>query len=164
MPKVMKRRADIMIKVLKPIVAKAATAGLALAMTASLTGCGLDEGNLRQEPEAEWNEAINLSGEISQVYQTRANDSGFADKDKIGIYIVDYDGSTAGALKSNGNRGDNVRFTFDEASWKWTPDHDIYWKDKQTHIDVYGTTPTPPASAMSMNMPSRSARIRTPSH
>lgn len=84
---------------------------------------------------------IELGGEIEQVYQTRASDSGFADGDKIGIYVVDWDGTNAPVLASQGNRADNLRFTFDEASWKWIPDHDIYWKDKTTHIDIYGYYP-----------------------
>lgn len=108
---------------------------------AIVAGCGVDEDGLCQGPEAEDAGVITLSGEISQVYQTRANDSGFADKDMIGVYIVDYDGTKAGALKNNGNRASNVRFTFDEGTYSWTPDYDIYWKDKETHIDVYGYYP-----------------------
>ena len=37
---------------------------------------------------------ILLSGEIEQVYQTRANDNGFAHGDAIGVYFVDYNGTT----------------------------------------------------------------------
>ena len=84
---------------------------------------------------------ISLGGEIDQVYLTRANDSGFADKDQIGVYIVDYNGSEAGTLCNNGNRADNVKHTFDEASYKWTAARDIYWKNKDTHVDVYGYYP-----------------------
>ena len=84
---------------------------------------------------------IVLSGDIDQVYQTRASDTGFADGDRIGVYVVDWDGNTAPELASEGNRADNLRFTFDEASWTWIPDHEIYWKDKTTHIDVYGYYP-----------------------
>ena len=32
---------------------------------------------------------IQLTGSIQQDYKTRASDSGFADGDKIGVYIVD---------------------------------------------------------------------------
>ena len=123
------------------IAANAAAAGLAIAAAAGITGCGADDGLHPQDPETEEVGTITLSGEIAQIYQTRANDSGFADKDRIGVYIVDYAGASAGALKSDGNRADNVRFTFDEGAYKWTPDHDIYWKDKETHIDVYGYYP-----------------------
>ncbi|MDE6239589.1 MAG: fimbrillin family protein, partial [Muribaculaceae bacterium] len=84
---------------------------------------------------------INLAGQISQECVTRANDDGFADGDVIGVYIVDYEGTQAGTLKSQGNRGDNVRHTFDEASYSWSSAYDLYWKDKHTRIDVYGYYP-----------------------
>ena len=84
---------------------------------------------------------IELSGEIEQVAVTRVNDNGFADGDVMGVYVVDYNGSNAGRLKVSGNRADNVRHTFDEENRKWIPAYDIYWKDKHTHIDVYGYYP-----------------------
>ncbi len=84
---------------------------------------------------------LSLSGSISQVYQTRANDSGFADGDRIGIYVVDYDGEDPGALKPVGNRADNVWFKFKDSAGLWEPARDIYWKDKKTHVDIYGYYP-----------------------
>ena len=81
------------------------------------------------------------SGEINQVSVTRVNDNGFCDGDVMGVYIVDYDGNTPGTLQLSGNRGDNVRHTFDEAAYKWNSAYDLYWKDKHTHIDVYGYYP-----------------------
>ena len=84
---------------------------------------------------------ITLSGEIDQVSVTRVNDNGFCDGDVMGVYIVDYDGNTPGTLQVSGNRGDNVRHTFDEANYKWNSAYDLYWKDKHTHIDVYGYYP-----------------------
>ena len=113
----------------------------AAAILLGLAACSLEEDNFRPEPGNEDPGLITISGEISQIYQTRASDTGFADKDQIGVYIVDYTGSSAGTLKNNGNRADNVKFTFDEAAYKWTPARDIYWKDKETHIDVYGYYP-----------------------
>ncbi len=113
----------------------------AAAILLGMTACSLEEDNFHPESADGEPGLITLSGEISQVYQTRANDSGFADKDEIGVYIVDYSGSEAGTLKKSGNRADNVKFTFDEAAYKWTPARDIYWKDKETHIDVYGYYP-----------------------
>lgn len=104
----------------------------------ALCSCSLDEPLQKSGSEAD---RINLGGEIEQAYLTRADDSGFADKDEIGIYVVDYADGQPGALKNSGNRADNVRHTFDEASWKWIPARSIYWKDKETHIDVYGYYP-----------------------
>ena len=113
----------------------------AAALTIGLAACGLEDDGFRAEDESGAAEPIALSGEIAQVYQTRAGDSGFADKDEIGVYVVDYSADQPGTLKSTGNRADNVRFTFDEAAYKWSPDRDIYWKDKTTHVDVYGYYP-----------------------
>ena len=84
---------------------------------------------------------ILLSGDIEQLSVTRVDDSGFCDGDVMGVYIVDYDGGTPGTLKPSGNRADNVRHTFDEPQNHWNPAYDIYWKDKHTHVDVYGYYP-----------------------
>ena len=84
---------------------------------------------------------ILLSGEIEQLAVTRVNDNGFANGDAMGVYIVDYDGNTPGELKLEGNRGDNVRHTYDEANAKWNSAYDLFWKDKHTPIDVYGYYP-----------------------
>lgn len=93
---------------------------------------GSPEGNRRP---------IVLSGEIEQVAVTRVNDNGFCNGDEMGVYIVDYQGSTPGTLQNNGNRGNNVKHTFDEAAYKWNSAYDIYWKDDHTHIDIYGYYP-----------------------
>lgn len=84
---------------------------------------------------------IQLSGDITQLSVTRVNDSGFCDCDVMGVYVVDYDGGTPGTLKPSGNRGDNVRHTYEEASNHWNSAYDLFWKDKHTHIDVYGYYP-----------------------
>lgn len=105
-----------------------------------VTACQ-DDDLIDYNPSPNGNKAITLSGEIDQVAVTRVNDNGFADGDVMGVYIVDYNGSTPGTLQSSGNRGTNVRHTFDEANYKWTSAYDVYWKDKTTHIDVYGYYP-----------------------
>lgn len=84
---------------------------------------------------------IIISNSIKQEYITRANDDGFCDKDVVGVYVVDYNDNTPGTLLNNGNRADNLMFTFDESSYKWNPAYEIYWKDKNTHIDIYGYYP-----------------------
>ena len=43
----------------------------------------------------------------------------------MGVYIVDYNGGTSGTLKVSGNRGDNVRQTFDEPNYKWNLAYDL---------------------------------------
>ena len=104
-----------------------------------LTGCSDDlfNGNNDQHDS----NRIQLSGDIDQLAVTRVNDNGFCNGDVMGVYIVDYDGNTPGTLKASGNRGDNVRHTFDEPNYKWDSTYDLFWKDKHTHIDVYGYYP-----------------------
>lgn len=105
----------------------------------ALTACE-NEFSQDNRPEGALNK-ITLSGEIDQVAVTRVNDNGFCNGDVMGVYIVDYQGNNPGTLQSSGNRGDNVRHTFDEANYKWNSAYDIYWKDKTTPIDVYGYYP-----------------------
>lgn len=113
----------------------------------AVSSCALTESESPILKEGTDASRINIGGEIAQDYVTRANDQGFANGDEIGIYVVDYDGATPGELTLNGTRASNLRYTFDEASWKWIPDHEIYYKDKNTHIDVYGYYPySSPAS------------------
>ena len=84
---------------------------------------------------------IRLSGNVTQSYQTKADAAGFADGDRIGVYVVDYNGNEAGELRNDGNRADNVWFEFNAGSGSWTSAHDIYWKDSHTNADIYGYYP-----------------------
>ena len=84
---------------------------------------------------------ILLSGDIEQVAVSRVNDNGFCNGDVMGVYIVDYQGNQPGTLQNSGNRGNNIRHTFDESANKWNSAYDVYWKDNTTHIDVYGYYP-----------------------
>ena len=104
-----------------------------------LTSCNNDEFVVGSEIQA--NRKINIEGEITQVYQTRVNDAGFCDGDEVGIYVVDYEGDTPGVLQNNGNRGDNVKHSFDEANYKWKGAYDLYFKDDHTNVDIYGYYP-----------------------
>ena len=113
--------------------------GVFFVTSLAMTSCAKDDSTIGSDYAT--SRKISLSGEIQQVYQTRVNDAGFCDGDAVGIYIVDYNGSTAGELLDAGNRADNVKHTFDEAAYKWIPSYDIYWKDDKTHIDVYGYYP-----------------------
>lgn len=107
---------------------------------AMLSACSEDDLNAPGQI-SDNNGKICLAGEITQECLTRANDSGFADGDVMGVYIVDYQGIQPGTLLTSGNRGDNVRHTFNEASYSWSSAYDLYWKDKHTRIDVYGYYP-----------------------
>lgn len=65
---------------------------------------------------------------------TRATDYGFESGDCIGLYVVNYSGSTPGSLSSMGNHVDNMRFSYNGT---WTPDKVITWADSKTHADFY---------------------------
>lgn len=75
------------------------------------------------------------------LVQTRATEAGFVDGDKMGVFVVDYVDGQTGVLNPEGNRADNVRFTYDESSMSWDGTVDIYWKDKNTPVDIYGYYP-----------------------
>jgi len=81
---------------------------------------------------------LNLSGKISA---TKASGNSFEDGDKMGVYVVDYNGSTAGTLQNSGNRADNVGHTLNASTGKWNADKTIYFKDKNTNVDIYGYYP-----------------------
>ena len=120
-------------KAFKYIVGAAALLGL--------TACSLDESSFKPADDELVRKPIAISGSINQEYATRANDEGFCNGDVVGIYVVDYDGQTPGELRNEGNRADNVRFTFNEGTYTWVPAYEIYWKDKSTHVDIYGYYP-----------------------
>ena len=103
--------------------------------------------NVVEDLQPRQGEAMELRAEISQQYITRANDGGFADGDQIGVFIVNYVPNTANSewlpqtLTPMGNHADNVRFTYDAATGRWTGSYQLYWKDKKTPIDAYGYYP-----------------------
>ncbi|MBR4856052.1 MAG: fimbrillin family protein, partial [Bacteroidaceae bacterium] len=111
----------------------------AIAATIGFTACSDEDDFIEAGPQSSYK--INISGEITQVYQTRVNDAGFCNGDEVGIFVVDYDGSTPGQLLDEGNRADNVKHTFDEANYKWTSAYELFFKDKKTNVDIYGYYP-----------------------
>ena len=68
----------------------------------------------------------------------RATDATFETGDKIGLYVVNYDGQQAGDLQNTGNHVNNMRFVYNSS---WTPDQAIYWKDDETKADFYAYYP-----------------------
>lgn len=104
------------------------------------TLCGCSDSIFDDEAQNDGG-SIRLAADIEQLSVMRVNDSGFCDGDMMGVYVVDYEGGNPGTLKLKGNRGDNVRYTFDEAANKWTGAYELYWKDGHTPVDVYGYYP-----------------------
>lgn len=84
---------------------------------------------------------VELFNEIRQVPVTRVNDEGFCDKDGVGIYVVNYDGTTPGTLQLKGNQADNVKYSYEEATGRWIPETPVYFRDKRTHVDIIGYYP-----------------------
>lgn len=82
-----------------------------------------------------------IQGSIEQECVTRADDGGFADGDRMGVFVVDYEGGMPGTLKGSGNRATNFGLTYNQADGKWTGNTTIYWKDNVTPVDVYGYYP-----------------------
>ena len=85
--------------------------------------------------------AICLNSTICQENVTRADQNGFADGDVIATYIVDYENGSPGTLKDNGNRADNLYYTFNEPGYRWVPAYNVYFKDEKTPVDIYGYYP-----------------------
>ena len=121
--------------------AKASSRNLALLMTCCLFSVSCNDDLLHNDLDMNADYPINLSGNIDQENVTRASDNGFVSGDRMGIYIVDYDNGNPGNLLTTGNRASNVLFTFDGDSYKWSAPTEIYWRDAQTAIDVYGYYP-----------------------
>lgn len=95
------------------------------------------------EPDAPQSEThkVQIYGEVHQQPATRvAVDDGFCTGDVVGVYLVNYDGATPGTLKVEDNQADNVKFTFNE-NGEWVSEYDIYYKDNETNVDMYGYYP-----------------------
>ena len=84
---------------------------------------------------------VNLMGRLQQQNESRANDAGFVDGDRMGIYMVDYVNGQPGGLSPTDNRATNVLYTFNAAVNKWESATALYWKDKTTLADFYGYYP-----------------------
>lgn len=107
----------------------------------SLVGCS-DESFMSQAPQyPESGMVMAFGAKINQESQSRADESGFADGDRMGIFVVDYEEGAPGQLLVMGNRANNTRLTFNAESNTWQSNAEIYWRDDQTPVDVYGYYP-----------------------
>lgn len=122
------------------------------------TGCSDDFFGSSEQHDSN---RIQLSGDIEQVAVTRVNDNGFCNGDVMGVYIVDYDGNTPGTLKVSGNRGDNVRHTFDEPNYKWSSAYDLFGKTSILILMCMATILLPTLRA-SRTISLKCRRIRAP--
>ena len=112
----------------------------AMALT-FVQGCSFEE--IGVEPDAPQSEThkVQIYGEVHQQPASKvAVDDGFCTGDVVGVYLVNYDGATPGTLKVEDNQADNVKFTFNE-NGEWVSEYDIYYKDNETNVDMYGYYP-----------------------
>ena len=91
------------------------------------------------EPTPTPQEQVKIPINLSIGNYTRANDETFINGDKVGLYVVNYNGSTAGTLSASGNHVNNMQFTYSNSAW--TPASTVYWLDQTTHADFYAYYP-----------------------
>lgn len=110
---------------------------LCILLAPALIAGGCSGGSDNTEPTQPQNPPTQEKMEIKispSVSETRATDYGFEKGDCIGLYVVNYAGSTPGSLANSGNHVNNMRFSYDGT---WTPDTQVTWADNETHADFY---------------------------
>lgn len=110
-------------------------------LTVALLLAGCQQEMLTDGSAQDGANVLNLQGAIDQEYVTRADDSGFATGDRMGIYVIDYDGDVPGTLKDSEHRASNVLYTYNADDNSWSSSAKLYWKDAVTPIDIYGYYP-----------------------
>ena len=113
---------------------------MAFAALVMMQGCGFEESGFGPEINQESALKVNIYNEINQQPASRVTTDGFCAGDEVGLYVVNYEGETPGVLRPEDNQADNVRFTYNE-SGDWVSDYDIYYKDNDTKVDLYGYYP-----------------------
>ena len=91
--------------------------------------------------DVETRQELNLQGTINQEYVTRADDNGFANGDKMGVYIIDYEGDNPGSMTGSLHRASNMIYTYNADDNSWNNSTTLYWKDSVTPVDIYGYYP-----------------------
>lgn len=108
---------------------------LSLAALSCLVSCTSGDDEIIPSPAPDPDPApVKIPINISMNVWTRVTDTDYESGDKVGIYVVNYQGSSAGTLQSSGNHVDNMCFTYTDY---WRPESDIYWKDETTKADFY---------------------------
>lgn len=108
-----------------------ASIGCVLLSAACSSGSGSSEPDTPNPPVVA---KVPIRLNVGMKSNTRVTDTAFEQGDKVGLFVVNYSGSTAGTLQASGNHADNVAFTYDS---QWKPATTIYWKDEKTPADFY---------------------------
>ena len=104
-----------------------------------LNSCYTDEHFI--VPEDDFYLPIELFNEIIQTATTRVNDEGFCNGDAVGIYVVNFENGQSGTMQVKGNQADNVKYVYDEVNFKWVPEKEVYFRDRNTKVDIVGYYP-----------------------
>ena len=105
----------------------------------SMQGCVMNEWD-GLTSDTNTSHRVQIDGNIHQQDATRVDDSGFCAGDEVGLYLVNYNGDTAGTLLLEDNQADNVKFTSNEEG-QWVSEYDIFYKDNDTKVDFYAYYP-----------------------
>ncbi len=114
--------------------------GVGLLLSGILLGCS-DEMHLLTPSDGDDGLRFELQASIDQVNETRADESGFANGDRFGLFVVNYSGGNPGTLTLSDNQVNNVAITYNANANTWQAATDIYWSDPITPADVYGYYP-----------------------
>lgn len=85
------------------------------------------------DPDPEYSELITLS--TTTGTWSKVTDSSYESGDKVGLYVVNYSGATAGTLAVSGNQATNECYSYNGTSWSST--NKVYWLDAETNADFY---------------------------
>lgn len=111
-----------------------------LACALFIVSCSEDSMRI-DKPVADQNTTVCLHAEIDQLNPTRADDSGFADGDVIGVYAVDFENGQPGKLLSVGNNADNLQYRLCDKDNAWNGEREILFSDDNTPMDIIGYYP-----------------------
>ena len=111
---------------------------LAAVFTGLATACTVKE-ELAPEVSSDRIPVV-IDGSVNQI-PTKATGEGFVSGDALGLYAVNMlsDNTVAGTLEDSGNQVDNAKYVFDGT--KWTAVNASYYKDVNTHVDLYAYYP-----------------------
>ena len=107
---------------------------LTVAVAILMAACSKGSASGGEDPVKPQEPTVKLPVKLSIGLTTRATDNSFETGDEIGVYMVNYSGSTPGTLANSGNYMNNVKFSFNGS---WNPSSAWYWKDESTHADFY---------------------------
>ncbi len=114
---------------------------LTLLLPVVLLGCTDEMRDLFPDDDASRGQRLEFQASINQDNTSRADESGFADGDRFGVFVVNRTDGKPGTLSLSGNNANNIALTYDAEGNRWNQATPIYWTDATTHADFYGYYP-----------------------